>query len=57
MRRFDQDILVLATHNAGKVREIGDLVAPFGIGTLAAGDLSLAEPVEDGDSFAANAKI
>jgi XTP/dITP diphosphohydrolase len=57
MRSFDGDTLVLATHNPGKVREIADLLAPFDIRTLAAGDLGLPEPVEDGDSFAANAEI
>lgn len=57
MRVFDGDSLVLATHNPGKVREIADLLAPFNVRTLAAGDLGLEEPVEDGDSFAANAEI
>ncbi len=49
--------LVVATHNPGKVREINDLVAPYGLDTVAAGDLGLAEPVEDGATFVANAEI
>ena len=57
MRAFNGDTLVLATHNPGKVREIADLLAPFQIKTVAAGELGLPEPVEDGDSFAANAEI
>jgi XTP/dITP diphosphohydrolase len=48
---------VVASHNAGKVREIGDLLAPFDIGVSAAAALGLAEPKETGDSFAANAAL
>ncbi|MAY65717.1 MAG: non-canonical purine NTP pyrophosphatase, RdgB/HAM1 family [Rhodospirillaceae bacterium] len=56
-RVFTEDRLVIATHNPGKLREIADLLAPFGIDVVSAGDLGLAEPVEDGDSFKANALI
>ena len=49
--------LVVASHNPGKVREIGDLIAPYGLTTLAAAELGLAEPVEDGDTFVANAEL
>lgn len=49
--------LVVATHNPGKVREISELIAPFGLATIAAGDLGLPEPVEDGDTFVANAEL
>lgn len=56
-RQFSGNKLVIASHNKGKVREIGDLLAPFGVETLSAGDLDLPEPVEDGDSFIANAEI
>lgn len=49
--------LVVASHNQGKVREINELIAPYGLQAISAGDLSLPEPVEDGDSFAANAII
>ena len=53
--------LVIATHNPGKVREIADLLAPYltrgGVQIRSAIDLDLDEPVEDGDSFAANALI
>lgn len=48
---------MVASHNPGKVREINDLVAPYGLDTMAAADLGLAEPVEDGATFAANAEI
>ncbi len=49
--------LVLATHNAGKVREIGALLTPYGMDVVAAGDLGLPEPAETEDSFAGNALI
>lgn len=56
-RVFDGDKLVIATHNPGKLREIGELVAPFGVAVASAADLGLDEPVEDGDTFKANALI
>ena len=49
--------LIIASHNAGKVREIGELVEPLGISVRSAAELDLPEPVEDGDSFTANALI
>ena len=56
-RSFTTDRLVIASHNAGKVREIAELLAPFGVDVVSAGELGLPEPVEDGDSFIANAVI
>ncbi|MEM9250320.1 MAG: non-canonical purine NTP pyrophosphatase, partial [Pseudomonadota bacterium] len=38
-RRFDNDRLVIASHNAGKVREIGVLLAPFGVEVSSAKEL------------------
>lgn len=49
--------LVIATHNPGKLAEIGDLLAPFGVGVLSAGALGLPEPEEIGRTFAANAAL
>jgi XTP/dITP diphosphohydrolase len=49
--------VVIATHNPGKLREMRELLAPYGIEAVSAGELGLAEPVESGDSFAANAHI
>ena len=57
MRRFDSEKLVIATHNAGKLIEISDLLTPFGIAVTSAGELGLQEPVEDQDTFAGNARI
>jgi XTP/dITP diphosphohydrolase len=49
--------LVIATHNAGKVREIGELLDPYGLRVSSAAEHQLPEPEENGDSFAANAEI
>ena len=56
-RPFKEPKLVIASHNPGKVREIGDLLSPFGVEVVSAGDLGLPEPVEDGLTFIANAEI
>lgn len=56
-RQFNGNKLVIASHNMGKVREIGELLAPFGVETISAGEIDLPEPVEDGLTFIANAEI
>ena len=43
--------LVVASHNAGKVREIAALLAPFGFDVVSAGELGLPEPEEIGNTF------
>ena len=49
--------IVIATHNAGKLREMQELLAPFGIEAVSAGDLGLPVPDEIGHMFAENAAI
>jgi XTP/dITP diphosphohydrolase len=49
--------LVVASHNEGKVRELGELFAPYGIACVSAKRLDLPEPAETGDTFEANALI
>ena len=49
--------LVVATHNAGKLREIRDLMAPLGIECVGAAELDLPEPEEIGVTFADNAEL
>jgi XTP/dITP diphosphohydrolase len=49
--------LIIATHNAGKLREMGELLAPYGIATVSAGALGLPEPEETGTTFVANAVL
>ena len=49
--------LVIATHNAGKLREITDLLGPFGVTTRSAADFGLDEPDETETTFEGNARI
>jgi XTP/dITP diphosphohydrolase len=49
--------LVIATHNPGKLAEMRELLAPYGIEAQSAGELKLAEPDETGTTFAENARI
>lgn len=49
--------VVIATHNPGKLREIRELLAPYGIDAVSAGELGLGEPEETGASFRDNARI
>jgi XTP/dITP diphosphohydrolase len=49
--------LVIASHNEGKVRELGELFAPYGIACVSARSLGLPEPEETGESFEENALI
>jgi XTP/dITP diphosphohydrolase len=49
--------LVIATHNAGKLKEMRELLEPFNVAAVAAGTLGLPEPDETGSSFRANARI
>jgi XTP/dITP diphosphohydrolase len=49
--------LLVASHNAGKVREIGDLVRRHGLDVVSAADLGLPEPEETGSTFEENAEI
>ena len=49
--------LVIATHNPGKLAEMRELLAPYGIDAISAGELGLPEPDETGMSFRDNARI
>jgi XTP/dITP diphosphohydrolase len=49
--------LVIATHNPGKLVEMRELLAPYGISAISAGELSLQEPDETGMTFRDNARI
>jgi len=57
MRKFSDQKLLVATHNQGKLEEIGKLLEPFGISVVSAGEMGLAEPVETEDNFVGNARI
>ena len=56
-RRLGSETLVIATHNAGKLKEIGALLAPYGVSCISAGSLGLPEPPETGRTFVDNALI
>jgi XTP/dITP diphosphohydrolase len=49
--------LVIATHNPGKLAEMRELLSPYGIEAVSAGELGLPEPDETGTTFQANARI
>lgn len=55
--KLDLSRLVVASHNEGKVREIRDLLTPFGVETLSASELDLPEPEETEPDFAGNAAL
>lgn len=57
MRAFTDKVLLVATHNAGKLQEIADLVADFGITVIGAAKRGLPEPDETGTTFVENARI
>ena len=56
-RRFDATELIVASHNKGKISEIGDLLEPFGVTSVGADALGLPEPEETGSDFIANAVL
>lgn len=57
MSRILSGKVVIATHNAGKLVEMRELLAPFGVAAVSAGELGLPEPDETGTMFAENAAI
>ena len=57
MRKLDNKTLIVASHNAGKIREIRDLIGPLGFEAKSAADLNFIEPDETGTTFEENATI
>jgi XTP/dITP diphosphohydrolase len=57
MGRTLSGLVVIATHNPGKLREMRELLAPYGVDAVSAGELNLPEPEETGTTFADNARI
>lgn len=49
--------ILIATHNAGKLKEFAALLAPLGIEAVGAGAMGLAEPAESAADFAGNARL
>ena len=56
-RRLGSETLVIATHNAGKLKEIAALLEPYGLNCVSAGSLGLPEPEETGTTFVENALL
>lgn len=56
-RKFSDDTLLIATHNAGKLEEMRELLAPFRVSVVGAAEKSLTEPEETEDNFIGNARI
>ena len=56
-RKLGPGRLIIASHNDGKIREINELVAPFGIEAVSAKELGLIDPEETGLTFAENASL
>nr|CAD6426926.1 non-canonical purine NTP pyrophosphatase, RdgB/HAM1 family [Rhizobium sp. Q54] len=57
MRKLDTKTIVVASHNAGKIREIAELIGPLGFDARSASDLKFDEPDETGTTFEENAAI
>jgi XTP/dITP diphosphohydrolase len=57
VRKLEPGRLVIASHNEGKVREIRELLGPYGVDPVSAGELDLPEPEEIGVSFMENADL
>jgi XTP/dITP diphosphohydrolase len=57
MRKFRDKKLLIASHNAGKVREITELLLPFGLEIISAADLKIEEPEENESTFEGNARL
>lgn len=57
MRKLDTKTIVVASHNAGKIREIAELIGPFGFSAKSAAELKFVEPDETGTTFEENAAI
>ena len=56
-RRLAPGRLIVASHHQGKIREIGDLLRPYGVETVSVAELGLPEPAETEETFAGNARI
>lgn len=56
-RKLEPGRLVVATHNKGKVKELIELLSPYGFELVSAGELNLPEPEETGTTFESNAEL
>lgn len=56
-RKFTDSTLLIATHNAGKLIEMRELLTPFGVSIVGAAEKNLPEPDETESTFVGNARI
>ena len=56
-RKFTETRILFATHNAGKLEEVQQLFAPYGVSVVGAGEMNLPEPEETENTFVGNARI
>ncbi|EDZ45372.1 Ham1 family [Rhodobacterales bacterium Y4I] len=56
-RKLEGGKLLVATHNKGKLSEIAEILAPYGVTVIGAGEMNLPEPEETEDTFVGNARI
>ncbi len=56
-RSLHGETLLIATHNKGKLEEFREILAPYGVRVVSAGELNLAEPEETETTFEGNARI
>ncbi len=57
MLSFDQNKLLIASHNEGKISEFRELLSFSELSIVSSKELGLIEPIEDGNTFEANALI
>jgi len=57
MRKLETRTIVVASHNAGKIAEIADLIGPFGFSAKSAAELKFEEPDATGTTFEEHAAI
>lgn len=56
-RKLPPGTLVIASHNSGKVKEINELLLPYGVDAVSAAALGLPVPEETENTFLGNARI
>lgn len=56
-RKLEGGKLLVATHNKGKLAEITEILAPYGVSVIGAAEMDLPEPAETEDTFVGNARI
>ena len=56
-KKIDNEKIIIASHNEGKVREIKDLLKDYNLKIMSTREIGIDEPEENGSSFEENALI